>query len=72
MNELMVKLTQCRNKETNAAWNYSSNITDETEKLKTEVAAENAAFYKVMWNMDNVFIFIYIYIYLYIVGVCSI
>lgn len=46
MTELNVELARRRNIETVASWAYASNITDENEKLKNDVSAENAKFYK--------------------------
>lgn len=53
MNELNGELARCSNLEVIAEWNYASNITDENEKIKTELSAKNAEFYKV----KNVFFF---------------
>lgn len=47
MSELNEEYNRRKNIETIAAWAYASNITDENEKLKNDVSAENAKFYKV-------------------------
>lgn len=47
MSELNDEYNRRKNIETIAAWAYASNITDENEKLKNDVSAENAKYYKV-------------------------
>lgn len=47
MTELNEEYNRRKNIETIAAWAYASNITDENEKIKNDVSAENAKYYKV-------------------------
>lgn len=66
MNELDGQLLHANNIEVTAEWNYASNITDENEKIKTEISAKNAEFYKVKYFLFfllwEVFLILYIFV----------
>lgn len=47
LDDLNTRLTENLAKQTVAEWNYESNITDENEKLQSDITAENAIFRKV-------------------------
>lgn len=47
VNELNDEFVRRRSLEATAGWNHATNITDENEKIKTEIALDNAKYAKV-------------------------
>lgn len=47
LDEINLELIERRAKESIAAWNFNSNITQENQAIKDAISADNAAFLKV-------------------------